>query len=85
MATETLRLLLPRMSEGRGSAMIQAIGAVAGTTGRPRLGNVIDYLEQGDDPAWKNTGAVMRAVSEMRLARLCFSLSVKPTSGSTIP
>jgi hypothetical protein len=31
MATETLRLLLPRMSEGRGSAMIQAIGAVAGT------------------------------------------------------
>ena len=31
MATETLRLLLPRMSEERESAMIQAVGAVAGT------------------------------------------------------
>ena len=30
MATETLRLLLPRMSEERESAMIQAVGAVAG-------------------------------------------------------
>jgi len=29
MATETLRLLLPRMSEERESAMIQAVGAVA--------------------------------------------------------
>ena len=75
MATETLRLLLPRMSEERESAMIQAVGAVAGTE-RPSLGKVITYLEQADDPAWKNTGAVMRAVSEMRLARLCFAPSV---------
>jgi RecA/RadA recombinase len=75
MATETLRLLLPRMSEERESAMIQAVGAVAGTD-RPSLGKVIDYLEQSDDPAWKNTGAVMRAVSEMRLAKLCFAPSV---------
>src|SRR5262249_10022168 len=30
MATETLRLLLPRMSEERESAMIQAVAAVAG-------------------------------------------------------
>ena len=75
MATETLRLLLPRMSEERESAMIQAVGAVAGTD-RPSLGKVIDHLEESDDPAWKNTGAVMRAVSEMRLARLCFAPSV---------
>ena len=75
MATETLRLLLPRMSEERESAMIQAVGAVAGTE-RPSLGKVITVLEQSDDPAWKNTGAVMRAVSEMRLARLCFAPSV---------
>jgi hypothetical protein len=75
MATETLRLLLPRMSEERESAMIQAVGAVAGTD-RPSLGKVIAYLEEADDPAWKNTGAVMRAVSEMRLARLCFAPSV---------
>jgi hypothetical protein len=75
MATETLRLLLPRMSEERESAMIQAVGAVAGTD-RPSLGRVITHLEQSDDPAWKNTGAVMRAVSEMRLARLCFAPSV---------
>jgi RecA/RadA recombinase len=75
MATETLRLLLPRMSEERESAMIQAVGAVAGTD-RPSLGKVITVLEQADDPAWKNTGAVMRAVSEMRLARLCFAPSV---------
>ena len=33
MATETLRLQLPRMSEERESAMIQAVGAVAGRTG----------------------------------------------------
>ena len=75
MATETLRLLLPRMSEERESAMIQAVGAVAGTD-RPSLGKVIQYLEQADDPAWKNLGAVMRSVSEMRLAKLCFAPSV---------
>src|SRR6202044_3383186 len=79
MATETLRLLLPRMSEERESAMIQAVGAVAGTE-RPSLGKVIQYLEQADDPAWKNLGAVMRSVSEMRLARLCFS----PSGGQQI-
>jgi hypothetical protein len=70
MVTETLRLLLPRMSEERESAMIQAVGAVAGTE-RPSLGKVITYLEQSDDPACKNTGAVMRAISEMRLVQLC--------------
>jgi hypothetical protein len=43
---------------------------------RPSLGKVIDYLEAADDPAWKNTGAVMRSISEMRLARLCFAPSV---------
>src|SRR5208283_5829550 len=75
MATETLRLLLPRMSEERESAMIQAVGAVAGTE-RPSLGKVITHLEESDDPAWKNTGAVMRSISEMRLARLCFAPSV---------
>jgi AAA-like domain len=75
MATETLRLLLPRMSEERESALIQAVGAVAGTE-RPSLGKVIRYLEQAEDPAWKNLGAVMRSISEMRLARLCFAPSV---------
>jgi len=75
MATETLRLLLPRMSEERESAMIQAVGAVAGTD-RPSLGKVVRHLEQADDPAWKNTGAVMRSISEMRLARLCFAPSI---------
>jgi len=79
MATETLRLLLPRMSEERESAMIQAVGAVAGTE-RPSLGKVITYLEEADDPAWKNTGAVMRSISEMRLARLCFA----PSAGQQI-
>jgi len=75
MATETLRLLLPRMSEERESAMIQAVGAVAGTE-RPSLGKVVRFLEQAEDPAWKNTGAVMRSISEMRLAKLCFAPSV---------
>ncbi len=75
MATETLRLLLPRMSEERESAMIQAVGAVAGGE-RPSLGKVVRYLEESEDPAWKNTGAVMRSISEMRLARLCFAPSV---------
>ncbi len=75
MATETLRLLLPRMSEERESAMIQAVGVVAGSE-RPSLGKVVKHLEEAEDPAWKNTGAVMRSISEMRLARLCFAPSV---------
>jgi len=79
MATETLRLLLPRMSEERESAMIQAVGAVAAGP-RPSLGKVVRHLEESDDPAWKNLGAVMRSVSEMRLARLCFS----PSGGQQI-
>ena len=74
MATETLRLLLARMSEERESAMIQAVGAVAGEP-QPSLGKVVRHLEQSDDPASKNLGAVMHSISEMRLARLCFSPS----------
>jgi hypothetical protein len=79
MATETLRLLLPRMSEERESAMIQAVGAVASGP-RPSLGKVVRFLEEAEDPAWKNLGAVMRSVSEMRLARLCFA----PSGGQQI-
>jgi hypothetical protein len=79
MATETLRLLLPRMSEERESAMIQAVGAVAGRE-RPSLGKVVRHLEQASDPASKNLGAVLRSMSEMRLARLCFA----PTGGQRI-
>jgi AAA-like domain len=79
MATETLRLLLPRMSEERESAMIQAVGAIAAGP-RPSLGKVVQLLEDSPDPAWKNLGAVMRSVSEMRLARLCFS----PSGGQQI-
>jgi hypothetical protein len=79
MATETLRLLLPRMSEERESAMIQAVAAVAGRE-RPSLGKVIRHLEQSADPASKNLGAVLRSMSEMRLARLCFA----PSGGQRI-
>lgn len=79
MATETLRLLLPRMSEERESAMIQAVGAVANAE-RPSLGRVVDHLEAADDPASKNLGAVLRSMSEMRLARLCFD----PSGGERI-
>ncbi|HEY6278233.1 MAG TPA: ATP-binding protein [Streptosporangiaceae bacterium] len=79
MATETLRLLLPRMSEERESAMVQAVAAVA-SGDRPSLGKVVRHLEQATDPASKNLGAVLRSMSEMRLARLCFS----PTGGQRI-
>jgi AAA domain-containing protein len=79
MATETLRLLLPRMSEERESAMIQAVAAVAGRE-RPSLGKVVRHLEQSEDPASKNLGAVLRSMSEMRLARLCFA----PAGGQRI-
>src|SRR5208283_4773720 len=65
MATETLRLLLPRMSEDRESAMIQAVGAVAAGP-RPSLGKVGRHLEQAGDPASNNLGHVMRSISEMR-------------------
>ncbi|MFC7326782.1 ATP-binding protein [Marinactinospora rubrisoli] len=71
MATETLRLLLPRMSEERESAMIQAVAAVANQP-RPSLAKVVDYLESSSDPASRNLGAVLRSMSEMRLASLCF-------------
>ncbi|QFY12722.1 ATPase [Nonomuraea phyllanthi] len=79
MATETLRLLLPRMSEERESAMIQAVAAVSNQPD-PSLGKVVDFLEQADDPASKNLGAVLRSMSEMRLARLCFD----PSGGDQI-
>jgi RecA/RadA recombinase len=79
MATETLRLLLPRMSEERESAMIQAVASVAGRD-RPSLGKVIRHLEESPDPASKNLGAVLRGMSEMRLARLCFA----PSGGQQI-
>ncbi len=74
MATETLRLLLPRMSEERESAMVQAVGAIAAGE-RPSLGKVVDHLERSADPASMNLGAVLRSMSEMRLARLCFAPS----------
>ncbi|MER7501968.1 ATP-binding protein [Nonomuraea pusilla] len=79
MATETLRLLLPRMSEERESAMIQAVAAVSNGAD-PSLGKVVDYLEQAGDPASKNLGAVLRSMSEMHLARLCFD----PSGGEQI-
>ncbi len=78
-ATETLRLLLPRMSEERESAMIQAVAAVADRD-KPSLGKVVRHLEQSADPASKNLGAVLRWMSEMRLARLCFA----PAGGQRI-
>ncbi len=79
MAAETLRLLLPGMSEERESAMIQAVGAVS-SADQPSLGKVVDFLEAASDPASKNLGAVLRSMSEMRLARLCFS----PSGGDRI-
>jgi hypothetical protein len=79
MAAETLRLLLPGMSEERESAMIQAVGAVSGAD-RPSLGKVVEHLEAASDPASKNLGAVLRSMSEMRLARLCFA----PSGGDRI-
>jgi hypothetical protein len=79
MATETLRLLLPRMSEERESAMIQAVGAVAAGQ-QPSLGKVVTHLEGSQDPASVNLGAVLRSMSEMRLARLCFA----PSGGQRI-
>jgi RecA/RadA recombinase len=79
MATETLRLLLPRMSEERESAMVQAVGAVA-SGDQPSLGKVVAHLEQSPDPASSNLGAVLRSMSEMRLARLCFA----PSGGQRI-
>jgi hypothetical protein len=74
MATETLRLLLPRMSEERESAMIQAVGAVAAEA-RPSLGKVVAHLAKSADPASMNLGAVLGSMSEMRLAKLCFAPS----------
>ncbi|MFC4560531.1 ATP-binding protein [Nocardiopsis mangrovi] len=71
MATETLRLLLPRMSEERESAMIQAVAAVANQP-RPSLAKVITYLENSHDAASRNLGAVLQSMSDMRLASLCF-------------
>jgi len=79
MATETLRLLLPRMSEERESAMIQAVAAVSNARD-PSLGKVVDFLEQTEDAASKNLGAVLRSMSDMHLARLCFD----PSGGDQI-
>src|SRR5262245_55304122 len=79
MAAETLRLLLPGMSEERESAMIQAVGAVAAGE-KPSLGQVVEHLEAADGAASKNLGAVLRSMAEMKLARLCFA----PSGGNRI-
>ncbi|MET8157365.1 ATP-binding protein [Sphaerisporangium sp. NPDC005289] len=79
MATETLRLLLPRMSEERESAMIQAVATVSNGAD-PSLGKVVDHLEQAEDAASRNLGAVLRSMAEMHLARLCFD----PSGGDQI-
>ncbi|HJE57988.1 MAG TPA: ATP-binding protein, partial [Nocardiopsis listeri] len=71
MATETLRLLLPRMSEDREAALIQAVGAVANQP-EPSLTKVVDHLTGSTDPVSRNLGAVLNSMSEMRLASLCF-------------
>ncbi|WP_435112786.1 ATP-binding protein [Nocardiopsis synnemataformans] len=71
MATETLRLLLPRMSEERESAMIQAVAAVANQP-QPSLAKVVDHLVSSPGAASRNLGAVLQSMSEMRLASLCF-------------
>src|SRR5690606_20363573 len=71
MATEPLRLLLPRMGEERESAMIQAVAAVSNQP-KPSLAKVVRYLERSHDPASRNLGAVLQSMSEMRLASLCF-------------
>ncbi|MFD6949314.1 ATPase [Nocardiopsis sp. TSRI0078] len=71
MATETLRLLLPRMSEERESAMIQAVAAVANQP-QPSLAKVVDHLVSSSGAASRNLGAVLQSMSEMRLASLCF-------------
>jgi hypothetical protein len=67
------------MSEERESAMIQAVGAIAAGE-QPSLGKVVTHLEQAQDPASVNLGAVLRSMSEMRLARLCFA----PSGGERI-
>jgi hypothetical protein len=59
--------------------MVQAVGAIADHE-RPSLGKVVRHLEQSTDAAAKNLGAVLKSMSEMRLARLCFS----PTGGQRI-
>jgi hypothetical protein len=59
--------------------MIPAVGAVAATE-RPSLGQVVEHLEAAEDAASKNLGAVLRSMSEMRLARLCFA----PSGGERI-
>jgi hypothetical protein len=79
MATETLRLLLPGMSEERESAMIQAVGAVAAGE-QPSLGKVVTHLQAAPDPAAANLGAVLASMAEMKLARLCFA----PSGGERI-
>ena len=71
MATETLRLLLPRMSEEREAALIQAVGAVANQP-EPSLAKVVDHLVAAEDATSRNLGAVLGSMSEMRLASLCF-------------
>jgi hypothetical protein len=47
---------------------------------KPSLGGVVRHLEASSDPSSKNLGAVLHSMSEMRLARLCFS----PTAGQRI-
>ena len=79
MAIEVLRLLLPRMSEERENAMIQAVTAVASRE-RPSLGKVVRYLEDSAEPVSQNLGIYLHSMTEKRLARLYFA----PRGGTEI-
>ncbi|WP_255206021.1 ATP-binding protein, partial [Actinomadura sp. BRA 177] len=59
--------------------MRKSDGAFANVEG-PACGRVVDPREEAGDPAAKHLGAVLRSMTEMRRARLCFD----PSGGERI-
>lgn len=89
LALETLRLLLGgvHMSEDREAALIAAVDAVSATPS-PSLRAVVDWLIVHPEKAAQNLGSMLRTLSELEFARLCFAPNggqrLNPEDGLTV-
>lgn len=88
LAMETLRLLLGgSLSEEREEALLHALDAVIHQP-EPSLTKVVTYLMDSPQTASRNLGTVLRTISDLPFASLCFSpvttQRLRPEDGLTI-
>lgn len=73
LAIETIHLLLgARVTEHREDALLAAVDKVASEP-QPNLGKIVETLLADGDDAARNLGRVLRTISDLPFARLCFA------------